>query len=261
MGMNKKLLLLALLVLFLPAFLCAQPRVVDNAGLLSAAAKADLEKQLAAIASTYSFDLVIVTEKNIGNTMAKDYADNFFDRGGYGKGNDRDGALFLHVTGTRDYWFSTSGRGEKMLNNTAGGRLESDVLRFLSDDDPAGAYRAFISAWEEFLVLDAKGGRTYNFFHHWNVVLVIIGWVIAILIGFLVVHSWKAQMNTAIPQKQADPYVIPGSLAFTGKKDGFLYTKTAKTPRSSSSSSSSLAGGGSRISSSGRSHGGRGGKY
>jgi len=247
----KKLVLLALLVVSVPAFLCAQTRVVDNADLLSASEKAGLEKQLAEIASLYNFDLVVVTEKSIGNAYVRDYADDLYDKGGYGA----DGCLFLRVTGTRDYYFSTSGRGEKMLNNTAYGKLESEVGGFLSANDPVGAFYAFLNTWEAFLVLDADG-RSYNFFYRWNAVLVIIGWVFAALLGFLIVQNWKTQMNTAIPQKQADPYIIPGSLTFTGKKDGFLYTKTAKTPRASSSS----GGMGSHLSSSGRSHGGRGGR-
>ena len=250
--MKKTLLIAALLVVFLPAFLCAQPRVVDNAGVLSAAEKAELEKQFAATASAYSFDLVVVIEKDIGNAYPRDYADNFYDKGGYGA----DGCLFLRVTGTRDYWYSTAGRGKKMLTDTAYGKLNADVGRFLDSGDLYSASYAFRGAWEEFLALDAKGGRTYNFFHRWNALLVAIGWVLAALIGFGAVHSMKAQMNTAIPQKQADPYITPGSLAFTGKKDGFLYTKTTKTPRASSSS----GGMGAHLSSSGRSHGGRGGR-
>ena len=255
--MKKKLLALVVLLVCLPVFLFAQAYVVDNAELLSSSEKADLERQLAAISSTYNFDLVIVTENSIGNAEPRDYADDFFDRGGYGL----DGCLFLQVTESRDYWFSTSGRGIKILNNAAGGKLESDVLKFLRDDDPAGAYRAFINDWKTFLALDAKG-RNYNFFHQWNAVLVIVGWVISLLIGFLVVQSWKAQMNTALPKKEANLYVIPGSLAFTLQQERFLYSRVTKTKQSSASSSSSLSGGGgARISSSGRSHGGRGGKY
>jgi uncharacterized membrane protein YgcG len=189
--MKKKLFISALLVLFLPAFLFAQ-RVVDNAGVLSASEKADLERQLAEIASAYSFDLVIVTEKDIGNAWAGDYADNFFDHGGYGLGEGRDGSLFLQVTANRDYWFSVSGRGVKILNNTALGKLEADVIKFLSGGDYAGAYHAFVETWGMFLALDAKGGRSYNFFYKWNALLVFIAWVLALLIGFLVVQSWES---------------------------------------------------------------------
>jgi len=247
----KKLLLLALLVLFLPAFLRAQIRVVDNAGVLSASEKADLETQLADIASIYDFDLVIVTEKDIGNAQPATYADDFYDKGGYGA----DGCLFLRVTGSRDYWFSTSGRGDKILNNTAYGKLESGIGSFLSGNNLAGAFYSIVDDWQAFLVLDANG-RSYNFFYRWNALLVLIGWVLAVFIGLGVVYTWKAQMNAAIPQKQADLYVVPGSLAFTEKKDSFLYSKTTKTARASSSS----GGGGAHLSSSGRSHGGRGGR-
>jgi len=247
--MKKKLFVSTLLILFLPAFLFAQ-RIVDNAGLLGAPEKADLEKLLAEIASNYNFYLVIVTEMTIGNTSPEIYADNFFDNGGYGA----DGCLFLRVTSTRDYWFSTSGRGSKILNNTAGGKLDSDVGNFLGSNDFIGACSAFLTAWEEFLELDANG-RSYNFFHHWNALLVLIGWVIAALIGFGVLHVWKTQMNTAIPQKQADLYVIPGSIAYTVQKESFLYSNVTKTRRQTNSSKL-----GSHTSSSGRSHGGRGGR-
>ena len=246
--MKKKLFILILLVLFLPVFLFAQ-RVVDNAGLLSDAEKTELESRLAEVASAYAFDLVIVTETDIGGALPAAYADDFFDNHGYGPGGDRDGSLFLQVTGSRDYFFSTSGRGIRILNDTAYGRLESDVLSFLRDDDTAGASHAFINAWDEFLALDAKG-RSYNFFHQWNAVLVLVAWVIAILIGFIVVQGWKAQMNTALPQKQAAAYMVPGSLAFTTRKESFLYSRESKAKTVSSSLSSSLAGGG-----------GRGGKY
>jgi len=258
--MKKKLLVLALLALCLPAFLLAQIRVVDNAGLLSGSDKADLERRMAEIASKYNFDLVIVTENNIGSARPMDYADDFFDYNGYGLGEDRDGCLLLQVTEARDYWFSTSGRGMKILNDAAGGKLESDVFKFLSNDDTAGAYRAFISAWEMFLALDAKG-RSYNFFHQWNAVLVVIAWVLSFLIGLIVVQSWKAQMNTALPKKNAAPYVVPGSLAFTVQQERFLYSTVTKTQRAESSSSSGSGRGGTHVSSSGRSHGGRGGKY
>ena len=256
--MKKNLLVLALLVLCAPVFLSAQDRVVDNAGLLSGSQEAELERRLAEIASIYDFDLVIVTETSIGNTRTADYADDFFDNRGYGLGQDRDGCLFLQVTGSRDYWFSTSGRGVRILNNTAGGKLESDVRGFLRNGDAAGAYRAYIRAWEEFLALEAKG-RNYNHFHRLRFQLFAGTWIFAIGLGFMTVQAMKAQMNTALPKKEADSYVIPGSLAFTAQQERFLYSTVTKTKRSSSSSSSSGSGG--RTSSSGRRHGGRGGKY
>jgi len=259
--MRIKFLTLAPLVLFLPMPLFARSHVVDNAGLLSGGETATLENLMTQIALSCNFDLVIVTEKNIDGANPMAYADDFFDYNGYGLGEDRDGCLFLLVTESRYYWFSTSGRGIRVLNSGAFNKLESAVVGYLRDNDPAGACRAFIGNWEEFLALDAKG-RNYNFFYAWNIVLVIIAWVLALLIAFIIVSVWKRQMNTALPRKEADAYVIPGSLAFTQQQDSFLYSTVTRTAKPKTSSSFSGGGGrGSHTSSSGRSHGGGGGKY
>ena len=247
--------ILITLLIFFSVSLAAQNRVIDNANLLSDEDIAGLRKSLDTIAATYDFDLVIVTEMDIGSASPMGYADDFFDYNGYGLGGDRDGCLFLIVMESRDYWFSTSGRGIKILNNTAANKLEDDVVSALRNNSFDSACRKFVSNWENFLALDAKG-LNYNFFHQRNTVLVIAAWVIAFLIGFFIVQYWKAQMNTALPRKQADSYIIPGSLAFTLKQDRFLYSTVTKKARPKQNSS-----GGSHTGSSGRSHGGRGGKF
>jgi len=241
-----------------PAF--AQERIVDNAGLLSPSQKASLSRRINAISTQYKFDLVIVTEKNIGGLRSVDYADDFFDNNGYGQGRDRDGCLFLQVTDTRDYWISTSGNGINILNDYALNKLKSDVIKYLSAGQNYEAYNVFLLNWEEFLALDEKGGRRYNFFHQFNAVILIIVWALALAIGFIIVQAWKSGMNTALAKTQAADYIVPGSLLFSVKKDTFLYSNVTKTARQTSSSG---GGGGSRIhtSSSGRSHGGGGGRY
>jgi len=265
--MKAKIIPAALAVLFLSASLFARSRVTDNAGLLSGEEAAGLESLTADIASRYGFDLVIVTERDIGGAEPMAYADDFFDYNGYGLGQDRDGCLFLLVTGSRDYWFSTSGqRGKKILNSSGAlNKLESSVVGRLRDGDMAGAFRAFTGNWEEFLALAAKG-RNYNFFYEWNAVLVICAWVLALVIACLIVASWKRKMNTVLlPRKEADSYLVSGSLAFTQQQERFLYSTVTRAPRPKSSSSSFSGGrgggGGSHTSSSGRSHGGGGGKY
>jgi uncharacterized protein len=265
--MKIKFLTLALFIIFLSTPLFARPHIVDNADLLSDEEIAELEEMAQAIAESYKFDLIIVTEYDIGYDLPMDYADDFFDEKGYGiffddngdsLGEERDGCLFLQVTESRDNWFSTSGRCDKILNPVAFNKLESTVVSYLKSDvpDPAGAYRAFIDTWETFLALEAQG-RSYNFFYRYNIILVIIAWVLALAAGLIVVLTWKKQMNTALVKEQADNFIIPGSLAFTQQSDRFLYSNVTKIPKPKAPSSSTL----SHISSSGRKHGGRGGKY
>ena len=257
MKINQSVIFGFLLIFFTTVSSFAKERIIDNAGLLNSEEKISLAELADNIASTYNFDLVIVTEKNIGNVKPVDYADDFFDYNGYGLGEDRDGCLFLQVTRSRDYWFSTSGRGIEILNSSAFKKLEADTVKFLSNDEPYNAYRAFLLDWDKFLSLDASG-RHYNFFQQWNTVLVAIAWLLAFGIGSIIVLIWKKQMNTALAQTHATAYMVPGSFGFSEKKDRFLYSRVTKTERPRESSSS---GGGSHTSSSGRSHGGGGGKY
>jgi uncharacterized protein len=250
-----------LLILFLPCLLfffsvpAFAERVVDNAGILSAAEKESLRTRADAIASTYNFDLVIVTERSI-NVLPRAYAEDFYDNNGYGLGSDRDGSIFLRVTGTRDYYISASGRGIRVLTDTAFDKLEADVGRHLARNQHYQAFHAYLQAWETFLELAAKG-RSYNFFYQWNLFLVIGFWLLAFAIGFAVVHFWKKEMNTAIAKTHACNYIVPNSTNYNVKTDRFLYSTVTKTRRQSQNSGSS---GGIGTSSSGRMHSGRGGR-
>jgi uncharacterized protein len=258
--MKTKLLTLSIMFLFFSYHAFSEgfvtDRVADNAGLLSASEKEDLDRLTSSIAATYNFDLVIVTETDIGDTSPGGYAAEFYDNNGYGP----NGCLFLQVTGSEDYYFSTAGRGITVLNQYAYQKLESDTVKRLGEDNSYAAFLAFVQDWDKFLSLEAKG-RSYNFVYQWNIVLLIIAWLIALVIAFIIVSTWNRGMNTALPKTQAAAYVVSDSLNFTVKKDSFLHSKTDKVRLQSQQAASLVKGGARIISSSGRSHGGGGGKY
>ena len=259
--MKSKLFLLCapILLMCLSAPLFGQDRLVDNAGLLNSGQAQSLKEELDRVSTTYDFDLVIVTEKSIGGASAEAYADDYFDYNGYGLGGDRDGCLFLQVTGDRNYHFSTSGRGTKVYSEAALDKLESEVLKQLKKDNYYEAYRTFVTTSEEFLKLDAKG-KSYNAFHRYFPGFIIVSWILALLTGLIVVSVWKKDMNNALTKTQAASYIVPNTLSFTDRRDRFLYSTVIKTARPKPSSSGG-GGGHTHTSSSGRSHGGRGGRY
>jgi len=244
-------------------FLCAvqllaKERVVDGAGLLNATEAESLKEAADLIAAEYNFDLVIVTRVEIGGQNPRDYAADFFDNNGYGLGEDRGGALFLQVTDSRDYWFSTSGRGISIMNGAANGKLEADALKRLKEGSYYEAYRSFLDNWRMLLEINARG-RSYNFARRWNFPLLIGAWVLSLVIAFLIVAAWKKGLDAVSPKSQALGYMVPGSLVFREKKDRFLFStvsKTAKPKQSNNSAPTNTFRG-----SSGRSHGGSGGKY
>jgi len=253
-------LFLFTLIILISFPLYTQERIIDNASLLSSSEKTSLTNLIDSLSRKYNFDLVIVTERNIGGKTPMAYADDFYDYNGYGLGANRDGCLFLQVTESRDYWFSTSGSGIKILNSAAFNKTEKDAVKFLKAGNNYEAYRSFLSNWEIFLKLDSQS-RNYNFFYQWNFVLVLIAWLISFGIGCIVVQSWKSGMNTALAKTQAAAYIIPGSLALKVKEDKFLYSTVSQTKKQNDDNLSAGRGGGSHTSSSGRSHGGGGGKY
>ncbi|MCL2806482.1 MAG: TPM domain-containing protein [Treponema sp.] len=256
--MKTKLFLLSILFLFfltLPVSIFAQ-RVFDNAGLLTNSQKETLQSLANSISEKYNFDLVIVTERSIGFEIPRSYAANFYDDNGFSS----NGSLLLQITDTRDYEIIAAGRGSRITRNeTAENKLHADTLRHLRANNYYQAYSAYLSTWEKFLELEAKG-RSYNFFHQWNIILLSIAWFLSIAIGVIIVLGWRRAMDNAIARTNACEYVVAGSLVFKEKKDQFLYSTVTKTKRQSDSSSS----GGSRggfTSSSGGSFSGRGGRY
>ena len=254
--MKKKLFVFVLVVMVLSvsAPLFARESIIDNAGLLDAAEKARLEKLIEEIDSAYNFELLILTVKSLDGKDATDYSWDYLDSKGL-DGYSWDGCLLLRSMGNREYDLTASGRGDKILNSTAYDKLENDVIAHLRNDDYVRAFETYISTWESYLILESKG-RSYNFFTHNQLILILVSWIISLVIGLIVVRFWKVQMNTALPKSEADAYTIPGSLVITKQHDRFLYSTTVKTEKASSSSfsssgSSSRSGGG-RSSRSGR---------
>jgi uncharacterized protein len=245
--MRNKLFFLFLVILFISAPLFGLSRLVDNVGLINESDAARIEKLLDTISLTYNFDLVILTvrdtkeEKDADDDTEPrdiepmDYSAAFFNDNGYGLGKDRDGCLFLLVAERGVIWFSASGRGLKILTPTATKRLEKDVIKSLENWDFYNAFVDYANDWEEFLILDAKGGR-YNILYRFNAVFILGAWLISLIIGFIIVGIWKKGMKTVFPKKkQAAVYITPGSLSFAVQQDQFIYSTVTKTDSDSES--------------------------
>jgi len=55
--------------------------------------------------------------------------------------------------------------------------------------------------------------------------------ILALVMGFAYVFSWKSQMDTALLKNEANAYIVKDSLVFKKKNDNFLYSKVSKIPR------------------------------
>ncbi len=126
---------LVLLLTALPLTALAAPAVVDNAGLFKDQEIQQMEAIIADIRDTYQMDAVVLTSRSVyGDTQ--DYADLYYERHGYGLGEDDAGLLYLIDMSHRVPCISTSG---VMIDYITDRRL-NNLFDSSYDDLKAGSY-------------------------------------------------------------------------------------------------------------------------
>ena len=246
----KKILLVILLALSICAFavnavFAAMPRLVDDAKLLTSSEKSELLSLLNDISERQDMDIVIVTVKSLNGKSPRAYADDYYDRNGY----DKDGILLLIAMDSRDYYISTSGYGITALNDSEINYISDRFVGDLSSGNYATAFRTYAELCDDY-ISEAKSGDPFPFGKHLLVSLV-IGFVIA----FIATAVMRAQLKSVRSKSGAADYIRSGSFCVTRSNDLFLYRRVTRRARPKDTGSST------HRSSSGRSHGGRGGKF
>lgn len=283
--MKRYFILILTLLLALSAFpVSAQsPKIVDDASLLTADQIADLSKRAENIANTYQMDLVIVTVDSLGGKSAQAFADDYYDDHSYGMGNDYSGTVLLLSMEYRDWAVSTCGEAIYAFTDNAISSAAQNFLPWLGNGNYYMGFLTFLEAAEKcyeayrcgdpldqhpgdyngpgFIQNPAGDDIIYNKQEPGFMFRFLIGLVAGAAAGGIALLIMRSKMNTAKQQSGAGSYMKENSFDLFRCHDLFLYSRTTKTRRSSDSGGS--RGGGSSIhrSSSGRSHGGRSGKF
>jgi len=251
-----------------PAVLARDPDALsllaDEAGLLSAAEAAALEGKLAALSDKWGMDVVVVTVGSTGAASPMEFADDWFDYGGYGQGASYDGLLLLIHT-DRDPpggWISTCGGAIYVFTDAGiqfiGKQIKADGL---DSGDYAAALDSFAGWCDEFFA-QAETGKPFDVGSlpktagdHARIVL--LGLALGLVIAWFVTNGMKKKLKTVQKKQAAADYLRPGSLQVLYANEQFLYKNVTRVKQETSSSG---GGGGSstHTSSSGRSHGGGG---
>jgi len=111
----KKLLPIMLALLLLPVIVLADAQVIDNANLFTSADILRMEEIIARIEAEHQVDMVVLTTYDVPDDYSesmwrvRDYADDYYDNGGYGMGPDFSGMLILLDMNNRVMWLSTGG--------------------------------------------------------------------------------------------------------------------------------------------------------
>lgn len=291
--MKKLTSALLCMVLLLPLFIsvgAAEPKIVDNADLLTSQEESLLEHIAQQIAQDYGMDVVIVTVDGLDGKSPEAFADDYFDDNGYGIGSSFSGVLLLISMEERDWAISTCGDAIYALTDygiqqlfsafapdlSAGRYFEAfsvyldELPRYfkaLQNDDPIdgnqgyydgpGSYYPGTSDDVVYYPEKITAGEVFS--------KILLALVIGCAVGGVAVWAMSSPMKSAKMQSGADHYFIRSSYAMRSHQDFYLYGNTSRVRRSQNNNGGGHGGrgGGSSVhrSSGGRSHGGGHGKF
>lgn len=239
-------------------------RLVDDADLLTDSQETTLLAQLDKVSEKHEMDVVVVTASSLEGYTAQDYADDFFDYGGYGMGDNRDGLLLLVSMDedNREWHISTSGYAITAFTDAGIEYMSEQFLPYLKDGDYAKAFSTYAQLCDEFIAM-AKAGDPFDVdnlpkepFKIWFNVLIALG--IGFVFAIIVVLYMKSKLKSVRFQPAASSYVRNGSMNITQSGDFFLYSHLDRRARPKDNDS---GGSSTHTSSSGSTHGGGGGNF
>ena len=265
-----------------------QPRVFDQAGLFSETEIIQLEEKIAQCRKSTKMDVVIVSAYADGERSAEEYADDYYDYGGFGAGKKASGVLLLYYMDGPgqpggECYISTAGT---MINMLTDERIESildDVYGNLGNRDFAGATECFLEDVKVYVKEGVESGQyTYDRdtgeivrYHSIRLYEVAIAMVIAgILAGSVCLdikkrYAMKQSSREVSNSLQAYRADCAFHFSVAGDKMVNKYVRSVPIPRNTSSGSGGRGHSGSssagrstiHTSSSGRSHGGGGRRF
>jgi len=262
-NLNILLMLLSMLFVLTVSVNAADlPLVYDEADLLTDSEESALIAELESISDDTNMDVVVALVNSTGELSPMEYADDFFDYNGYGRGADRDGLVLLISMEQSDWWISTRGYAITAFTDAGIEYIGEQVTPYLSEGEYAAALNEFAAQCDTFIA-QAKTGDPFDTHNlpkePFNPLMAL---VIALIAGFIIGKIYtgklKGQLKTVRKQTAASGYVRNGSLNVTNSNDFFLYRNISRTAKESSSSD---GGSSTHKSSSGASHGGGGGKF
>lgn len=265
-----------------------QTRVFDQAGLFSETEIIQLEEKIAQCRKSTKMDVVIVSVYADGERSAEEYADDYYDYGGFGVGKKASGVLLLYYMDGPgqpggECYISTAGT---MINMLTDERIESildDVYGDLGNRDFAGATEHFLEDVKAYVKEGVESGQyTYDRdtgeivrYHSIRLYEVAIAMVIAgILAGSVCLdikkrYAMKQSSREVSNSLQAYRADCAFCFSVAGDKMVNKYVRSVPIPRNTSSGSGGRGHSGSssagrstiHTSSSGSSHGGGGRRF
>ncbi len=141
-----------------------EQRVFDQAGLFEDQEKKELEELIARERENIGMDLAVVTAFRQEGSSAREYADDFYDGMGLGEGREDSGALYLiYMDGPGeihgDYYISNFGEMTRLLTDERIRQLGEKAVSRLSVQDYAGSARLVLEEIERYAEAGIVSGQ------------------------------------------------------------------------------------------------------
>lgn len=221
--------------------------VKDFLGYLNEEEVISIQKEIDYIKEEHGLDTVIVITDDVENKSSMAYADDFYDYNGYGVGESKSGTLLLINMADREVWMSTTGDAISLFSDNRVDKIIDSATKDLS----RGKYNETIYEYLENI-------NKYAGYSYLSVVVEFVSniffWIGVLLLSALItgIYVFNSQYNSTVTK---DTYLSGNGFKLINKRDIFIKKVVNKKPKPKENDSSTHSG------SSGRSHGGGGGKF
>ena len=269
----------ALLIIMLILIMCLMPirpawgasqHMYDPTGLMTDSELAYCDNYLAEMSENLGFDLVgVLIQEGYDGDGLRDFADDFYDYGGYGYGAEKDGAIFVVDWYSRQMTLVTTGYGITAVTDYGENLFYDKVTSSLQNSNFSKAFTSDFADTMEYYVYMANRGTPVDVNNEKQApdaeTLAGMGGVAAAVgagAGLASSQRQKAKLKSVRKKTQANSYARRDSLVLTRKQDMFLYSTIAVShhPRNDDQNNRQRLGGGGgttiHMGSSGVPHGG-----
>ncbi len=256
-------------------------RLCDDAKLFTEKAAEKIETQAEVLREEMNMDIVVVTTDYTGSMSSEEYADWYYEEGGYGVGKNHNGALLLLDMDNRELYVSTEGAMTRFLTDKRIDTMLDHAVPAMKQNDYAGAV---FSMLDDIQIFYRKGipGNQYNYdretgaisryrsirWYEW-----LLAAAVAVFCGGSACLSVKNQYAMKKERRQAANYQMAyranAQFHFQDYNDAMVDQSVVQSRISAAVRSGGRSGGGSggsgrsttHRSSGGRSHGGGGRRF
>lgn len=190
------------------------PRVVDEAGLLSAAEVSSLSAKAADISAMYGVDVLLLTTNGSELVSEWAYQHDYYIYNGYGLGRDYDGIQLTVFPYLADCYISGYGSVEKKLTSTNLDRLQN---RWSDESTYYGAMNAWLDQVEHML----KTGRVPRSAGAWSLTAILSA-LCGSAFGGISLGGAKRKMRTPQVRRSANAYLSSKGTRIASVRDDFV---------------------------------------